>query len=226
MEYKIVGGNFPAVVCRLNAGETIMTESGGMSWMSPNMQMETTTGGGLKKMFGRMMSGDHAFLNRYTAKGGPGTIAFTSSFPGSIKAFRVGNGGGLIAQKSAFLAMEEGVRFETYLQKKLGAGLFGGEGFIMQKISGNGLVFLEIDGSVMEYDLQAGEELVVSTGFVAAMQDTCTMDVQQVRGVKNVLFGGESLFNTVVRGPGKVILQTMPVLELAGTLVPYLPSGN
>ena len=223
MKYSIVGEPLPAVICDLNPGETLITEGGAMSWMSPGMKMETTSGGGLGKMFGRMLSGDSLFLNRYTAQGGPGQIAFASSFPGSIRAVEIKPGHDIIVQKSAFLAAEEGVNLSVFFQKKFGAGLFGGEGFIMQRLSGSGTAFVEIDGYAVEYNLTASQSIVVDTGYLAMMDDTCTLDVVTVPSVKNALFGGEGIFNTVVHGPGKIVLQTMPVNKVAGAIIPYIP---
>ena len=175
----------------------------------------------MKKMLGRLVSGDSAFQNKFTAEGGDGFIAFASSFPGAIKALNISAGRSMIVQKSAFLASEEGVELSMHFQKKLGSGIFGGEGFIMQKLSGNGIAFIEIDGHAAEYDLGAGQELLVSTGYLAAMEESCTMDVVAVKGAKNMLLGGEGIFNTVVRGPGKVILQTMPISKVAELLTPF-----
>ena len=220
-KYEILGGNLPVVVCELAAGESMITESGSMSWMSPNMKMETTSGGGMKKMLGRLASGDSVFQNRYTAEGGDGTIAFASSFPGAIKDLQISEGRSMIVQKSAFLASEEGVELSMHFQKKLGKALFGGEGFVMQKLSGNGMAFIEIDGHAVEYDLAPGQEILISTGYLAAMEETCTMDVVTVKGAKNMLLGGEGIFNTVVKGPGKVILQTMPITKVAELLIPF-----
>lgn len=222
-KYDILGGNLPVVVCELAAGEPMITESGSMSWMSPNMKMETVSGGGVKKIFGRLVSGDSMFQNRFTAEETDGMVAFASSFPGEIKALDIRPGKSMIVQKSAFLASEESVELSMYFQKKLGKGMFGGEGFVMQKLSGNGTAFIEIDGSAMEYDLNAGQKLLVSTGYLAAMEESCTMDVEAVKGAKNMLLGGEGVFNTVVRGPGKVILQTMPISKVAELLVPFFP---
>lgn len=224
MQYEIKGGNLPVVICRLEGGESMITERGSMSWMSPNMEMRTSGGGSIGKAFGRLVSGEAIFQNIYTAKGGNGMIAFSSSFPGSIRAVQIQPGQELIVQKSAFLASEEGVELSVFFNKKLGSGLFGGEGFIMQKLSGRGTAFLEIDGSAVEYELEAGQQIVVDTGFLAAMSASCQMDVRQVKGVKNVFFGGEGLFHTVVTGPGRVILQTMPVSDVAKTLAPFLPT--
>ncbi|MBQ8563121.1 MAG: TIGR00266 family protein [Firmicutes bacterium] len=226
MKYKIVGEPLPAVICDVDPGETLITEGGAMSWMSPNMKMETTSGGGLGKMFGRMFSGDSLFLNRYTAQGGVGQIAFASSFPGSIRAVEITPGKDVIVQKSSFLAAQEGVDLSIFFQKRFGSGLFGGEGFIMQKLSGRGTAFVEIDGYAVEYDLTATQSIIVDTGYLAMMDSTCSMEVVTVPGVKNALFGGEGIFNTVVRGPGKVVLQTMPVNKVAGAIIPYIPVSS
>ena len=225
MKYEIKGEPMPVVVCQLEAGETMVTEAGSMSWMSPNMKMETS-GGGVKKMFGKMISGESMFRNFYTAEGGPGMIAFASSFPGSIRAVEITPDKPLILQKKAFLACTDGVEFSVYFQKKLGTALFGGEGFIMQKLSGSGIAFVEIDGTSVEYALAPGQQLVVDTGYVAMMEQTVQMDIQQVKGVKNVVFGGEALFNTLLTGPGKVTLQTMPMSHFASTIAAMMPSSD
>jgi uncharacterized protein (TIGR00266 family) len=222
IKYEIEGGNLPVVICYPEAYQTLCSENGAMSWMSENMSMETNSGGGLKKMFGRMFSGETIFMNEYTAMGTSGMIAFASSFPGSIIPYHVTPGNGIIVQKRGFLAMEKGLELSVYFQKKLSRGFFGGEGFIMQRISGDGMVFLEIDGYCKEYYLAPGERLIVDTGYLAAMSESCTMDIQTVRGVKNVLFGGEGLFHTVITGPGKVYLQSMPIINTASALAPYL----
>ena len=215
----------PVVICHLDSGETIMSESGAMSWMSPNMVMETS-GGGVGKAFGRMFSGESMFQNRYTAQGGPGMIAFASSFPGEIRAIEIDPAHPIVVQKHGFLAADPGVELSVFFRKKIASGLFGGEGFIMQKLSGRGVAFVEIDGSTVEYDLGPGERLITSTGQVALMDATCTMDVQTVKGVKNVLFGGEGLFNTVITGPGHVVMQTMPLTNFVSVVAGMLPSKN
>ena len=225
MQYEIQGEPMPVVVCQVESGDTLICESGAMSWMSPNMEMETS-GGGAAKLFGRMFSGENLFQNRYTARGGGGLIAFASSFPGSIRAIEITPGRSVVVQKRAFLASEAGVELSVFFQKKLGTALFGGEGFIMQKLSGRGIAFIEIDGATVEYYLAPGEQMVIDTGYLAMMDDTVKMDIQQVKGVKNVLFGGESLFNTVVTGPGKIVLQTMPLSAFAGAIAGMLPSSG
>ena len=226
MQYKIEGTPMPVVVCTLENGETMITESGAMSWMTPNMKMETTSGGGVGKIFSRMVSGESLFLNRYTAQNGQGMISFASSFPGSIRALNISPNQGMIVQKSSFLAAESGVELSIAFQKKLGSGFFGGEGFIMQRLSGQGTAFIEIDGYAMEYMLQPGQSMIVDTGYLAAMSETCAIDIQKVPGVKNMLFGGEGIFNTVVTGPGTIILQTMPINQMAAVLRPFFPSNS
>ena len=225
MKYNIQGEPMPVVICHLEAGESMITERGSMVWMSGNMRMETQTGG-LGKAFGRLFSGESIFQNTYTAVGGPGMIAFASSFPGAIRAVEITPSMPVIAQKSAFLAATPGVELSIHFQKKFGTGLFGGEGFIMQKLSGHGMAFLEIDGSAVEYTLAPGQQIVVDTGNLAMVDATCQIDIQTVKGAKNVLFGGEGLFNTVVTGPGRVVLQTMALPAFASALIPYLPTKS
>lgn len=226
MKYDIQGETLPVVICELESGETMITESGAMAWMSPNMKMETTSNGGIGKAFGRMFSGESLFQNRYTAQGGNGMIAFASSFPGSIKAFRVEPGKEYIFQKKTFLAGEKGIDISVHFQKKVASGLFGGEGFILQRIAGKGIVFAEFDGHVVEYDLQPGQKIIVDSGYLAAMEATCQIDIQTVAGIKNAVFGGEGIFNTVITGPGHIWLQTMPIYSVAGAIRPYIPTGN
>ena len=225
MKYEIKGGSFPVVICYLENGETMITERGSMCWMSPNVQMETR-GGGLGKMFSKAFSGESMFQNYYTARGGNGMIAFNSSFPGEIKAIQIAPGQEMILQKSAFLAAEAGVNLSVHFQRKLGAGLFGGEGFIMQRLSGSGTAFVEIDGDLMEYNLKPGQKIIVDTGNVAGFETSIQMDIQTVSGAKNMLFGGEGIFHTVLTGPGRVWLQTMPIYNVANAIRPYIPTGG
>ena len=224
MRYEIKGGSFPVVACELENGEQMITERGSMAWMSPNMQMETH-GGGLGKMFSRAFAGESMFYNSYTSHG-QGLIAFGSSFPGQIKPITIAPGQEMILQKSAFLAAESGVELSIHFRKKLGAGLFGGEGFIMQRLSGNGIAFVEIDGELIEYELKPGQQIVVDTGNVAGFSPSVEMEIRQVPGMKNILLGGEGLFNTVLTGPGRVWLQTMPIMNVAAAVAPYIPTGN
>ena len=222
MQYEIKGDQLPVVVCTLNPGESMITERGAMSWMTSNMKMETQAGG-VGKALGRMFSGESIFQNKYTAEGSQGLIAFASSFPGEIRAIQIAPGQNIIAQKSAFLAAEPGVELSIHFKKKLGAGFFGGEGFIMQKLSGQGTAFVEIDGSVVEYQLQAGQTMLLDTGYLAMMDETVSMDIEMVKGIKNIFLGGEGLFNTKVTGPGRVWIQTMPISAVAGIIATHIP---
>ena len=221
MRYEIKGEPLPVALVYLEGGESVMCQKGAMSWMTPNMKMATGTGG-IGKAFSKMFSGESMFQNTYTSEGGPGMIAFASSVPGSIIPFDISQGD-MIVQKGGYLASEPSVEFSIAFQKKIGAGFFGGEGFIMQRLHGKGIALVEIDGYGVEYDLQAGQQMVIDTGYLAAMTGTCTMDIQTVKGIGNALFGGEGLFNTVVTGPGKIYLQTMPISQLAGAVAAVIP---
>ena len=224
MQYELVGGNFPAVICHLQAGEGMRTEKGSMIWMDPVMTMETT-GGGIGKMFGKMFSGESLFQNIYRAQA-PGKIAFGSTFPGQILALQISPGCEFIVQKAGFLASEMGVELSVHFNQKVGGGFFGGEGFIMQRLSGNGIAFVECDGSLVEYDLAPGQELIVDTGNVLGFSSTVQLQVERVKGAKNILLGGEGLFNTRLTGPGHVWLQTMPLANFVNDITPYLPAGG
>lgn len=224
MQYELKGGVFPVVVCQLADGEKMITEKGSMVWMSPNMEMETT-GGGLGKMFSKAFSGESMFQNIYTARGA-GMIAFGSSFPGRILTLEVAPGREFILQKTAFLASEAGVQLSIHFNKKFGAGLFGGEGFIMQRLSGSGIAFAEVDGELVEYALAPGQQMVVDTGNVLGFESSVAIDIQQVKGIKNKLLGGEGFFNTVLTGPGKIWLQTMPIAGVASAIQPFIVTGN
>lgn len=224
MRYEIAGGQFPVVICQLSDGEQMITERGSMVWMSPNIAMETR-GGGLGKMFSRAFSGESMFQNIYTARGS-GMITFGSSFPGKIIPVNIAPGREMILQKQAFLASESGVQLSIHFSRKLGAGLFGGEGFIMQRLSGSGVAFAEIDGDLIEYDLAPGQQIVVDTGNVAGFEPTVSMDIREVPGLKNKFLGGEGLFHTLLTGPGKIWLQTMPISSVAMAIRPFFPTGN
>ncbi|RNC28528.1 MAG: hypothetical protein AWM53_01508 [Candidatus Dichloromethanomonas elyunquensis] len=223
MQYEILGGSMPVVVCKLSPGESLFTESGGMGWMSSNISMSTNMEGGLLGGLTRKFSGESLFMTTYTCGNGEGVISFPASFPGSIIPFDLQSGESIIAQKKAFLCAEKSVQLEIHFKQKMGAGLFGGEGFIMQRITGPGKTFLEIDGSTIQHNLQPGEVMVVDTGHVAAHGSNVQMEVRMAKGFKNVLFGGEGLFLTELRGPGPVWLQTMPAMNLAKTIIPFLP---
>ena len=216
MQYRIEGGNLPALIVNLNPGETMVSQAGGRTWCRGSITTETR-GGSLGKAFGRMLTGETLFMSYYTANG-PAEIAFASSFPGQIIARELKPGESVICQKSAFLCATYGVELSAHVQRKVGAGLVGGEGFIMQKVTGPGLAFFELDGYCPMYDLAPGEQLVCDTGVMALMDASCTMTVQMVKGAKNIFLGGEGLFDTVVIGPGKVYLQTMSAAKLTQLL--------
>lgn len=227
MQFEIKGDNFPVLICNLDAGESIANQQGAMSWMSPNMRMSTNAGGGIGKLFSRAVTGESIFQNVYTAEGGPGMIAYSSSFPGTILPVQISPTRTIIAQKTAFLASQTSVNFEVFFQKKIGSGFFGGEGFIMQKFTGNGMLFLEINGSIIEYDLAPNQSMLVDTGYLAAADSTISIDIESVKGIGNALFGGEGLFNTRITGPGHVWIQTMPINQFAGSLSKYMiKTGN
>ena len=221
MQYNIEGGSLPAVIINLNAGETLISEAGGRTWSRGPIITDTRTEGGVGKAFGRLLMGESLFLSYYTADG-PAEIAFASSFPGKIVARELAAGESIICQKSAFLCATYGVELSMHFQKKIGVGLVGGDGFIMQRITGPGMVFLEVDGYCREYELRPNEQMVCDTGVLAIMDATCQIDVQAVKGIKNMIFGGEGIFDTVITGPGKICLQTMTIAKLAKQMIPYL----
>lgn len=220
MEARILGDGLPVVTCKLKNGESVITENGGMSWMEDGIEMKTTTNGGIMKGLGRAFAGESIFMNIYQAQREGAEISFASSFPGQIIEMDLAEGETIIAQKRAFLCGESTIDIQMQFRKKLGAGLFGGEGFIMQKITGPGKVFLEIDGNVVKKELAAGEKLKIDNGYLAAMTKDVNLDIETVKGVKNIMFGGEGLFLTTLTGPGTVWIQTMPVSKLAGMFYP------
>ena len=222
MKTEISGEFLPVLTCKLQKGEQVYTETGGMSWMTPNIKMETNTNGGIMKGLGRAFSGESIFMNTFTAEKDEEEISFASSFPGKILEFDLQNGESIICQKKAFMCAEKSVDMKMHFRKKLGAGFFGGEGFIMQKITGPGKAFLELDGGIVKKELAQGEVLKVDNGYVAAMTEGVKLDITTVKGVKNIIFGGEGLFLTTLTGPGTVWLQSMPISKLAGTIYPYL----
>ena len=228
MEYQVIGTTMQAVVLELDPGETVYSESGGMAWMSGNIAMNTSgRGGGLGGMLKRAVSGESLFLVEYTSQGGKGFVAFASDFPGKIIPLNLGPGQQIIAQKEAFLCAEKTVGLDIQFRRKLGAGFFGGEGFVMQKLTGPGVAFVSLDGEIMEYTLGEGQVLKVDTGHVAMFEPTVSFDVEMIRGFRNMLFGGEGLFLATLRGPGRVWLQTMPVVNLARSIAEYMPrAGN
>lgn len=226
MEYEIKGGSFPMVICKLQKGETMKDESGAMVFMDSGIKMETSTGGGLLKGLGRALAGDSIFQNFFTAESDNQEIGFSSYCPGKIIPLRLDGTNSIIGQKSSFLAAEKDVNIDIYFKKKLGAGLLGGEGFILQKFTGNGMIFLEIDGEVIERTLEPGETIFLDQGHIAAMDESIDFDIQRVKGAKNMLFGGEGIFLAKMTGPGRIWIQTMPISKLAEAIIPFIPEKH
>lgn len=227
MEYTVIGTTMQAAILELDPGETVYSESGAMAWMSGNIVMQTTgRGGGLGGFFKRAISGESLFLVEYTSQGGKGVVSFAADFPGKIVPLHLGPGQEIIAQKDAFLAAEKTVQMDIFFNRRLGSGFFGGEGFILQRFTGPGVVFASLDGEIVEYTLDANQMLKVDTGNVAMFEPTVSYDIEMLRGFKNVLFGGEGLFLSILRGPGRVWLQTMPVMNLARAVGKYLPANT
>ena len=225
MQYKVIGDTMPAVEVGFDAaGESIYTQSGGMAWMSEGVTMDSNMKGGLGKSIGRMFSGESLFMATYRAERAGSMVAFASTVAGEVLPIDVGAGGGMICQKGAFLCAQETVNLSVAFTKKLSAGLFGGEGFILQNISGTGMVFLEIDGNKVEKNLAPGEVLKVDTGNVVAFEKTVNYEIEMVKGLKNIVMGGEGLFLTKLTGPGRVILQTQNFNEFAGRIIRLVPS--
>ncbi len=224
MEYKITGDILQTVDMTLNAGERVYCESGALAWMSDNVKMETKAKGGIMKSIGRAFTGESFFLVDYFVEDGKGMISFAAEYPGKTIPFELKDGQSVIAQKDAFLVADNSVKMEVFFQKKLGAGIFGGEGFLLQKFTGPGNVFASVGGEIVSFNLQAGQRLKVNPGFVAAFEPTVQFDIQTVKGIKNILFGGEGLFLATVSGPGRVWLQTMPIRHLANKINEFIPT--
>jgi len=223
VQYRIEGTTLPVLTVELNPGERIFSSSGGMSWMTQQVEMDTNTGGGIGKMFKRALSGESLFIVDYFVNSGQGEVAFSAEFPGKILELNLAEGQQMIVQKDSFICAEKAVDLDMHFRKRLGAGLFGGEGFILQKITGPGLAFVNFDGEIVQRTLAAGELLRVDTGHVGMFEPTVDFDVQIIRGFKNILLGGEGLFLATLRGPGTVWLQTMPMARLAQKIAQFMP---
>ena len=226
MQYRIEGTTLPVVTVTLNPGQRIYSSSGGMSWMTEAVEMETNTGGGLGRMVKRALSGESLFIVDYYVERGEGEVAFSAEFPGKILDLDLAGGQSVIVQKDAFMCAEKTVDLDMHFRKRLGAGLFGGEGFIMQRLTGPGRAFVNFDGEILVKELQPGELLRVDTGHVAMIDPTVDFDVEIVRGFKNILLGGEGLFLATLRGPGKAYLQTMPMDKTGAEDRPVHASGR
>ncbi|MCL4867431.1 MAG: TIGR00266 family protein [Anaerolineae bacterium] len=226
MRYEIKGTTLQTLDIYLDQGEKVYTESGGMAWMIGNIKMETNTRGGLLKGLARSLSGESLFLTNYTCEGNQGMITFTPEAPGSIVPVELKAGESRICQKDAFMVAEDSVQLEVHFRRKLGAGLFGGEGFVLQKLTGPGIAFVEISGEVRSYSLQAGQTMKVDPGHIAMYEPSVNYDITTVKGVKNIFFGGEGLFLATLTGPGKVWLQSLPLANLAAKIARYIPTKS
>ncbi len=224
MQYQISGETFPIAEFQLSRGESVFTESGGMSWMSEGIEMSTSTRGGLMAGLGRALAGESLFMVSYRCQADSGTVVFTPEAPGKILDMDLEPGQSLICQKDTFLCAEESVALKIHFHKRLGAGLFGGEGFILQKVTGPGRAFFAIPGELQERTLAPGEKLLIDPGHIAMFEPTVAYEINMVKGIKNVLFAGEGLFLATLKGPGKIWLETMPLSNLAAKIARYIPS--
>jgi len=226
MEYQITGHVMETLDIHLKKGESVYTESGGMAWMRGQIQMDTNTKGGVVAGLGRMLAGESLFMTTYTCQSRDGFITFAPEITGKILDMNLASGQSLICQKDAFMCAEDSVKLEIHFKKRLGAGMFGGEGFILQKVTGPGMVFLEIPGEVREVQLSAGEVIQVDPGHIALFEPTVDYDISRVKGLTNIFFSGEGLFLAKLTGPGKIWLQSLPLANLAAKLSRYMPSKS
>lgn len=226
MRYEIHGTTLQTLDLHLTQGESVFTESGGMAWMKGSVSMDTNTRGGLLKGLARSLAGESLFLTTYTCNQGDAMITFTPEAPGSVIAVPLKSGESRICQKDAFMVAQESVNLEIHFRRKLGTGLFGGEGFILQKVTGPGMAWVEIGGEVREYELAPGETMQVDPGHLAMYEPSVNYDITRVKGVKNIFFGGEGLFLVNLTGPGRVWLQSLPLANLASKLATYMPTSS
>ena len=226
MKYKITGDNLQLVTVELSSGEKVYGEAGTMVYMSPNMNMEAKMKGGLLKAIGRKFAGETMFLTEFTPAGGEGIVAFGGNAPGTIKAIELASDKEFIVQKDAFLCAEDTVELSVEFQRRLGAAFFGGEGFILERLAGEGTAFIHACGDFVEFDLESGQTMKVDTGSVVGWDGTVRYDIETVKGIKTMFFGGEGLFLTSLTGPGKIIIQSMTLHNLASALAPFLPGAR
>lgn len=225
--FKVVGTIMQALMIQLNRGQALYSETGSLSWMSDGVRMDTNLGGGgLFGALSRVVTGESLFVVNYTTDMDRQLVTFSSEFPGKIIPMHLAQGQSIIAQKDTLLVAEKSVNMSIAFQKRLGAGLFGGEGFILQRFDGPGTFFAALDGEIVEYTLQAGQRLLVDTGHLAMFEPSVSYDIQLVKGIKNLLFGGEGLFLVSLTGPGRIWLQTMPMSKLAGAIARYIPRSE
>ena len=226
MKYKISGDNLQLVTLQIDPGEKLFAEAGSMVYQSGNINMEAKLRGGLLKGIGRKFAGETMFLTEFTSAGGTGMVSFGGNAPGTIKPIELSSGREFLVQKDAFLVAEDKIDISVAFQKKLGASFFGGEGFILEKLSGNGTVFIHACGDFVEFDLKPDQVLKVDTGSVVGWDGTVTYDIQRVKGIKTMFFGGEGIFLTTLKGPGKVVIQSMNLGNLATALRPFMPPSG
>jgi uncharacterized protein (TIGR00266 family) len=226
LKYKISGDNLQLVTLEIDPGEKVYAEAGALVYMSNNVNMDAKMRGGFLKGFGRKFAGETLFLTEFTSAGGTGLVSFGGNAPGTIKPIELSEGKEFMVQKDAFLVAEDGVDLSIAFQKRLGAAFFGGEGFILEKLTGKGTVFVHACGDFVEFDLKPEQVLKVDTGSVVGWDGTVSFDIERVKGVKTMFFGGEGIFLTTLKGPGKVIIQSLDLGNLASALRPFLPSGG
>ena len=225
MRYQIIGQTVPVVEVELNRGETVYTQSGGMTYQSDGIEMKTNARGGVIKSLGRMFSGESIFMANYTAQVDGAKVAFATTVPGNIIPVNLSEmPNGLTVQKGSFLCAEDSIETSVTFSKRFSAGLVGGEGFILQKAQGKGMIFLEVDGDPIEMNLMPGEVLKVDTGNVVAFEPSISYEVETIKGLGNIFLGGEGLFLTRLVGPGKVILQSQNFGDFVGRITPYIPN--
>ena len=226
IKYHILGTIQQTLAVELQPNQTIFSDTGAMSWMTATATMNTTSGGGLGGMFKRAMSGATAFIIDFAVAGGPGQVAFTTDFPGKILPIELDAGQSVIMHRHAFLCAEKSVTLDVFFTRKLGAGLFGGEGFILQKLTGPGITFAELDGDAVEYHLQPNQVMKVEPGHVAMFESSVTFDIEMVKGMTNILLGGAGVFLATLKGPGRIWLHSMTESKMAQRLAEYMPAKS
>lgn len=225
MKYEIIGDTVPAVEVTLNRGEAMYTQRGGMAWQTEGIRMDTNARGGVMKSLGRMFAGESIFMSTYTAEKDEAKIAFATTVPGAVLPINLSERPqGFIIQKGSFLAAEPNVELSVKFTRRFSAGFFGGEGFILQHAKGNGMIFLEVDGDAIVRDLQPGEVLKVDTGNVVGFEPSVSYEIETVKGLGNIILGGEGLFLTKLVGPGRVIVQTQNFGDFAGRILGLMPN--
>ncbi len=226
LKYHILGTVQQTLVAEMQPGQNIFADTGGMSWMTATAVMNTRASGGLGGMLKRAVSGASAFIIDFNVNGGPGQIAFTTDFPGKILPIELEAGRSVIMHRHAFLCAEKSVTLDVFFTRKLGTAMFGGEGFVLQKLTGPGIVFAELDGDAVEYHLQPGQVMKVEPGHIAMFEDTVTFDIEMLKGMTNIIFGGEGMFLATLKGPGRIWLHSMTVSKMASRIAEYIPTKS